>query len=154
MGGGVGEVATFGATTATGAGVTCGGMHDEMVFGAESRLRKNRELQNLIGEKHIDKLSPYLSDHHFSPSWFVIHLTVAIWCGLATLGFHGLGKGGDGGRWTVVMRERYIAVWVRQHGYDGYEMSGVRLKKSWVCKVEEGMELAVMKVQWDQAGLA
>ena len=29
----------------------------------------------------------------------------------------------------MVMRERYIAVWVRQHGCDGYEMSGVRLKK-------------------------
>ena len=39
----------------------------------------------------------------------------------------------------MVMRERYIAVWVRQHGCDGYEMSGVRLKKWWVCKVAEGM---------------
>ena len=93
MGGGAGEVVAFGATTATRAGVACGGMHDEMVFGAESRLRKNSELQNLIGEKHIDKLSlltyPTII---FSPSWFVIHLTVAIWCGLATLGFHGHGK--------------------------------------------------------------
>ncbi|KAL6322461.1 hypothetical protein AAG906_008116 [Vitis piasezkii] len=65
MGGGVGEVATFGATTATGAGVTCGGMHDEMVFGAESRLRKNSELQNLIERGNYTNGSSYQANLSF-----------------------------------------------------------------------------------------
>ena len=31
----------------------------------ESHLWKNNELQNLVGTKHIEELSPYLFGHHF-----------------------------------------------------------------------------------------
>ena len=44
------------------------GERGEIAIGAESRLRKNSELQNLVGEKHIGELSPYLFGHHFYSS--------------------------------------------------------------------------------------
>ena len=48
-------------------------MHGEIVIGAESCLRKNNELQNLVGEKHVEELSPYLFGHHFLSS--LVHHT-------------------------------------------------------------------------------
>ena len=68
------------------------GERGEIAIGAESRLRKNSELQNLIGEKHIGELSPYLFGHHFHSS-LVRHTPH---CGnlvrTSHMDFHGCGK--------------------------------------------------------------
>ena len=68
------------------------GERGEIVIGTESCLWKNRKLQNLVGEKHVEELSSYLLGHHFHSS--LVHHTPR--CGNLVqtnhMDFHGYGK--------------------------------------------------------------
>ena len=68
------------------------GERGEIVIGTESCLWKNRKLQNLVGEKHVEELSPYLFGHHFLSS--LVHHTFHYGNLVLTshMGFHGCGK--------------------------------------------------------------